>query len=618
MREAESTGTKPAKTVVRKNSAQFAAVCQELLQRGLHLRFTAHGKSMQPNILSEDQVVIAPASERELVRGQVAFAQGREGFRIHRLIRDVATGSAAITRGDAGQEQDPAAQQQILGRAIAIVRKGREISLDRPWTPRLHAARAFFRKVRMAVRRRAARGFLLCVPALILLQLLAGAAPVKAVSVTITQTPSVTTVSPGGTITYTDTLTNNSTTQTVNNPTITQVTPNNTTYFTTFASFTAPAGWNCTTPAVGASGTVTCNDTNILGTSATATITVTVNVPVGTPGQTVLTGATQVTSSTTLTGTTSATSPVTVISADLALSQTASPTAVAAGGTVTFTNIITNNGLSTAAAPQLTFATPANTTYQSVTAAGFTCSGVAVGGTGTLTCTATGTLASGSTGTIAIAVGVNAGTATGTVITGAASTTSTTYDPNSANNSASSTATVASADLAVSLSASPSIVAQTGTITYTNVLTNNGPGAAGNPKLVFATPSNTSFLSATPPAGVTCSGVTAGNAGTLTCTSSVSLANGGTSTIPIAVTVNAGAASGTTITGSATVTTTSSDPNPANNTATSNTVTVNTNDLAMTQTAAPLVVASGSNITYTEVVTNNGHALNQPSGARGK
>jgi uncharacterized repeat protein (TIGR01451 family) len=608
MREAESTGTKPAKTVVRKNSAQFAAVCQELLQRGLHLRFTAHGKSMQPNILSEDQVVIAPASERELVRGQVAFAQGREGFRIHRLIRDVATGSAAITRGDAGQEQDPAAQQQILGRAIAIVRKGREISLDRPWTPRLHAARAFFRKVRMAVRRRAARGFLLCVPALILLQLLTGAAPVKAVSVTITQTPSVTTVSPGGTITYTDTLTNNSTTQTVNNPTITQVTPNNTTYFTTFASFTAPAGWNCTTPAVGASGTVTCNDTNILGTSATATITVTVNVPVGTPGQTVLTGATQVTSSTTLTGTTSATSPVTVISADLALSQTASPTAVAAGGTVTFTNIITNNGLSTAAAPQLTFATPANTTYQSVTAAGFTCSGVAVGGTGTLTCTATGTLASGSTGTIAIAVGVNAGTATGTVITGAASTTSTTYDPNSANNSASSTATVASADLAVSLSASPSIVAQTGTITYTNVLTNNGPGAAGNPKLVFATPSNTSFLSATPPAGVTCSGVTAGNAGTLTCTSSVSLANGGTSTIPIAVTVNAGAASGTTITGSATVTTTSSDPNPANNTATSNTVTVNTNDLAMTQTAAPLVVASGSNITYTEVVTNNGPA----------
>ena len=216
MREAESTGTKPAKTVVRKNSAQFAAVCQELLQRGLHLRFTAHGKSMQPNILSEDQVVIAPASERELVRGQVAFAQGREGFRIHRLIRDVATGSAAITRGDAGQEQDPAAQQQILGRAIAIVRKGREISLDRPWTPRLHAARAFFRKVRMAVRRRAARGFLLCVPALILLQLLTGAAPVKAVSVTITQTPSVTTVSPGGTITYTDTLTNNSTTQTVN------------------------------------------------------------------------------------------------------------------------------------------------------------------------------------------------------------------------------------------------------------------------------------------------------------------------------------------------------------------------------------------------------------------
>src|SRR5271154_3341461 len=63
------------KTLVREDSAQFAAMCEDLLERGLRVRFTANGQSMQPNILSGDHAVVAPASEKELSRGDVVLAQ---------------------------------------------------------------------------------------------------------------------------------------------------------------------------------------------------------------------------------------------------------------------------------------------------------------------------------------------------------------------------------------------------------------------------------------------------------------------------------------------------------------------------------------------------------------
>jgi hypothetical protein len=57
MRESKSTKNAAPATAIRKNSAQFAALCHEILERGLHLRFTAEGQSMQPNILSGDRVL---------------------------------------------------------------------------------------------------------------------------------------------------------------------------------------------------------------------------------------------------------------------------------------------------------------------------------------------------------------------------------------------------------------------------------------------------------------------------------------------------------------------------------------------------------------------------------
>lgn len=85
-------------------------------------------------------------------------------------------------------------------------------------------------------------------------------------SVTITDTPDP--VLPGGLLTYTVTLTNSGPSN-AENASFSLPLPAN----TTFNSLTQPGGWNCTTPAVGVTGTVSCNDSNfraLVGKSMTA------------------------------------------------------------------------------------------------------------------------------------------------------------------------------------------------------------------------------------------------------------------------------------------------------------------------------------------------------------
>ncbi|HUB58947.1 MAG TPA: S24/S26 family peptidase, partial [Candidatus Micrarchaeia archaeon] len=186
------------KTIVKRNSAQFAALCGALLERGVNVRFRAHGRSMQPNILDDDAVIVTHAEEK-LQRGDVALTHGADGFRVHRVRFADGSAGEIVTRGDAGQEYD-AATQYVLGRVTAVVRNETQISFARPWTSHLHAARAFVNKLQLAARRRLTLRLLGAMPVFLLLQLFVAATPVKAVAVTLTQTPSVTTISPGATV----------------------------------------------------------------------------------------------------------------------------------------------------------------------------------------------------------------------------------------------------------------------------------------------------------------------------------------------------------------------------------------------------------------------------------
>jgi uncharacterized repeat protein (TIGR01451 family) len=406
------------------------------------------------------------------------------------------------------------------------------------------------------------------------------------------------TVFAGNNITYTQTVTNNGP-ATASTVVFTEGTPTN----TTFESVSAPAGWTCTAPAVGATGTVTCNDSS-LAANASADIVVVVSVPSPVAAGTIsaTSNVTATTSDpTTANNTTTVSTPVIVV-CDLAVTNSGIPSPVAAGGTITYTQVVTNSGPSNCSTATLNEATPANTTFVSVA--------VVTTGGGTWTCPNSQPVACtnpsvppGSTGTITAKYTVAAGTAAGTIITDTATAATTSRDSNAANNSATSSIAVASAtqaDLSVTNSGSPNPVTAGNNITYTQSVTNAGPAVANAPQFTETLPANTTAVSLNGPAGWTC--VLA----SLTCTDSATMAANSTADFTFVVTVNTTVASGSMITQTDSVSSTTIDPNGANNSASVNVQVAGSADLAITNAASPVPVQAGNNITYTQIVTNNG------------
>lgn len=120
---------------------------------------------------------------------------------------------------------------------------------------------------------------------------LAGLPIVADLSVTKSGLPSP--VAAGGNITYTITI------QNAGPATATAVNASDTTPAgTTFVSVTTPAGWTASTPAVGATGTVTLSNASLTVAAGAQVFTLVVNVNPGTPGGTVITNTAFVVSST--------------------------------------------------------------------------------------------------------------------------------------------------------------------------------------------------------------------------------------------------------------------------------------------------------------------------------
>jgi hypothetical protein len=191
---------KTSEKLLRRDTSQFALLCEDVLQRGLQVRFLAHGQSMQPNVLNGDAVIAESVDASQLRRGDIALTLGAHGVLLHRVIGLDRKTNRIVTRGDAGQQDDtPAAL--VLGRAVCLERDGKRISLQRPGTKLLHALHRQYRRVIQAGTRRIHRfrGVLgPCV--LVLFATLLHTAPVSAQALTITNTAAPTTVAPGGTI----------------------------------------------------------------------------------------------------------------------------------------------------------------------------------------------------------------------------------------------------------------------------------------------------------------------------------------------------------------------------------------------------------------------------------
>lgn len=403
----------------------------------------------------------------------------------------------------------------------------------------------------------------------------------------------------GNNITYTQAITNNGPAA-ASSVSFSEAMPTN----TTFASVSAPQGWTCTTPAVGATGTVSCTDPSMTSGTA-ADIIVVVNVPATAPQGTV-TATSSVTSSTSdpnLANNSTTISTALSDECDLAVTNSGVPSPVAAGANITYTQVATNSGPSNCSSATFTEATPANTAFVSVSA---TTTG---GGTwncpnsAPVSCT-NSSVPPGSIGKITAVYQVAAGTTAGTIITDTATVATGTGDTNKNNNTATSTIAVASgtqADVSVTSSASPNPVNAGGNITYTQVVSNAGPVASAGVVLAETLPASTTFVSLTGPAGWNCT-----NTAPYKCTDTGNLGVNAPATFTFVITVSSTVASGSTITQTASVSATTGDPNNGNNSATTNVLVAASADLSVTDVPSPVPVQATKNITYTQTVTNAG------------
>lgn len=359
-------------------------------------------------------------------------------------------------------------------------------------------------------------------------------------------------------------------------------------------------------PAFSCSGTstVTCSILS-LAAGATATFTLTGHIPSGTESGTVFTNVANVTTTTNDPNpdNNSSLTELTVVTSDLAAAKTGPATAFA-GNTISWTVTITNNGPDAQSAATLNDPLPAGTTFFSLvqnTGPSASCSDPGVGNPGSVTCSFF-SLGSGVSAQFTITATINP------AFTGTLSNTATAFgtnaDTNPNNNSATAVTTVtASADLSV-VKTGPATANAGTNITYSIVLTNNGPSNAANVSLTDAVPANTTFVSTSQTTGPTfsCINPPPGGTGTVTCTiASLGLTS---ATFSITVHINPGAV-GAAIGNTANVTSTSSDTNPGNNTSSVVTTGTGSADVSVVKTAAAAGVA-GTNLTYNINVTNNG------------
>lgn len=118
----------------------------------------------------------------------------------------------------------------------------------------------------------------------------------------------------------------------------------------TFVSLVTPAGWSATTPAVGSGGTITINRPSVAANSGSQTFTLTVNVPNAIPDQIQFSNTASVTTSSldNNPSNNNATQTTQVINqADISVIKQAPPV-VSAGGNITYTIIVQNDGPATA------------------------------------------------------------------------------------------------------------------------------------------------------------------------------------------------------------------------------------------------------------------------------
>jgi uncharacterized repeat protein (TIGR01451 family) len=307
---------------------------------------------------------------------------------------------------------------------------------------------------------------------------------------------------------------------------------------------------------------------------------------------------------------TSATATVTIQiaagTANLSVTKTDDTASVVAGGTTSYSVVVSNAGPSDVTDASLTDTAPTGMTIGAWTcgsAGGATCP--FADGTGNLALTNLSVPSGGSlTFTVAARIASDFGGAT---IANTATVASKSMQDNApSDNSATDTDTVTkSADLSVTNSDGAASVVAGGPTSYSVVMSNNGPSDVTDGQLTDIAPAGMTIGAWTCAAagGATCP---ADGSGNLALTN-LALPYGGSLTFTVAATV-ASDFGGTTITNTASVASSASDPDVGNNSATATDTVTKSGDLAVTNTDGATSVDAGGTTSYTIVMSNNGQS----------
>jgi uncharacterized repeat protein (TIGR01451 family) len=351
---------------------------------------------------------------------------------------------------------------------------------------------------------------------------------------------------------------------------------------------------NCTTPAVGAGGTITCTAATYPA-GASTSITINAAVP-DDPEEGQYVNTAVVTSDTDFNEENNVASvAVTISDLDVSVLKTG-PTSVNAGSTITYTLTVTNAGPDTPFEATLTDTIPAGTTFVSFTQNSGTaafCTQPAVGGGGSVNCQFELLAPGSATFTLVVTATGSTPSVTNTAVTD----TPNNFDTDPSNDTSTVVTTVTPrADLSVFKSGPATVTAGTN-VSYTVTVANSGPSAAANVTLTDSTPANTTFVSATQTSGpaFNCTG-------TLTC-SIASLPSGATATFILVYAVSPSATGS--ISNTAQVASPTADPDSTDLTSTVVSTVAASADLGVTK-GGPPTAAAGSNVIYTVTATNFG------------
>jgi hypothetical protein len=118
------------------NSVRFIETLKDLLGRGHVVRFQADGWSMHPTIRYGEMITVEPLGESPVRAGDVLLYRHARSAIAHRLVR--MTSTELVLRGDAADCCDaPINSDQLLGRVVAVERRGRTVRIDyfgRTWS----------------------------------------------------------------------------------------------------------------------------------------------------------------------------------------------------------------------------------------------------------------------------------------------------------------------------------------------------------------------------------------------------------------------------------------------------------------------------------------------------